>query len=593
MRDYASLYLQLLADLDLKAEGLGPITSDMDQNLVARGSLAKSFYSKLCPLGNTDTADKNALEKFVSINRSLGGDEWEYVASSEVESLFWDYFKNHLRVALEPHESLGSFDYGFIREHMGVGPGAAQKADSTCMINKLFMGPMSYTHPDLIPLYRTALSETGYWADAEMRRFQEYGFVSVEGVRIFFAPKKAEISRVCGTESNLGMIVQKAAGEFIEQRLGMFYKVYLDKQPDFNRELARIGSLDGSIGTIDLESASDSIMLRLCELALPRGFLKTVMMMSRSRVAILPDGSQLELKMMSTMGNGFTFPLQTLIFSCVVRSVYDLMGFPSNCPRTQFGVFGDDICVRREAYEFVCRMLTKLGFKVNVGKSFNTGLFRESCGHDYFAGVNVRGVYIRSLESSQHVYSAINRLTRWSALHGVRLTRTIQTLLTWTRDLRVPPSESDDSGIHVPFKCSRPSVDARYWFEYRYYKRRLKRQPVDEEEASVKGRESALAVGFLAGVYRRPDILLTNPQGLPWTDDSAWKHDWSVSVTLRDKMGARVRYKIATRSLPWWDYLDPKMSSPSWEEGEWRIPLTRDSYSAWESTVVDLLDNVE
>lgn len=306
------------------------------------------------------------------------------------------------------------------------------------------------------------------------------------------------------------------------------------------------------------------------------------------------------------MGNGFTFPLQTIVFSSAVRAVYDLMGLPFKDPKTDYGIFGDDICVRKEAYDFLSKMLNKLGFQVNVRKSFNTGPFRESCGHDYFHGVNIRGVYAVSLEAPQQVYSLINRLVRWSAYHGIMLSGTIALLRSWVRDMRVPPSEGDDAGIHVPFKLTKPYVNNDYTFRYACYKRRVQRRRLSEPDA-IDGVISPLgmAVGFLYGVIRRRDILLTS------TDDNAWKHDMSLSVTIRDRVGARPRYNVIKKSIYWWDYLAPKeqaslpVNGASMPHGviglskldrndrdkheAWCYPLTRVNRDAWEGVAVACL----
>lgn len=592
MRDYARLYSQLLSDLEFDSCPPSVYYSDYSPEDAAKVSLANSFYKKLCPLGNTKTADKAALEKFLDINRSITELPFEFVASNEVESCFWDYFKHHLNMCLEPHESLKNLDLDFIREHMGPGPGAAQKADSSTLHTKLFEGEMSYYNQDMIRLYRAAIVETGFWCDAEMRRFQKYGFTIVRGNKIFFAPKNAEISRVCGTEANLECLLQKAIGRFLEYRAEKYFGINLSTQPEYNRKLARKGSIDGSIGTIDLVSASDYISLSLLNAALEPGKLKYLILATRSGSAVLPDGSEEKLRMVSTMGNGFTFPLQTIIFASVVRACYQLMGIPSNCPRTEFGVFGDDICVHSRAYEFVCQMLTKIGFKVNVGKSFNSGPFRESCGEDYHFGSNIRGVYIKSLETPQQVYSAINRLNRWAARHGVRINSVMQTLYSWVRDIRTPLSESDDAGIHVPFVLTRPKVDNAYWFKYRAYVRRRSavKQPEPDDIQATPFNPDGIAVGILSGSLRRRDVVLTNPLQLDWTDDSAWKHDWSLSYSLRDRMGVRARYQIVNRNIPYWDWVpDTTMEpGPVWDD-ERRVPLTRDSHEAWVSLMVDTL----
>lgn len=613
MRDYASLQKQLLSDLGLDASLLNaPITSDMSIKMITSLSLAKAFYKKLCPEGNSKTADENATKKFLSINASLPEEPQGFICDNEAESCFYDFYRDNLRVSLEPSESLGTFDLDFIRSQMMVGPGAAQKANSETMVTKLFESPLSYTDPILLVWYRSALAETGYWADAEMQRFQKYGFIKVEGGKIFFAAKDAGISRTCCTEPNVNMLIQKAIGAFFEVRLEYFFGISLKRQPDLNREIARRGSIDCSMATQDLVSASDSIGLQLIKRDLPDGFLKAAILRSRCEYAVLPDGSKVKLRMVSTMGNGFTFPLQTLIFACVIKAVYQVMGFPTS-GEFGFGVFGDDIALRKECYEFAIKMLTKLGFTVNVGKSFNTGLFRESCGHDYYGGVNIRGVYIRSLETPQEVNSAFNRLTRWSAIHGIELTGTLKMLLSWTRDIRVPLEEDDEAGLQVPFRASRFTLTNTYWFKYRKYMKVTKRIKVGEPDSDKPPiNEYGVAVGFLSGHLRRRDIVLSeptmSPSGLIY--DSAWRHDWSISCSIRDKMGARSRYKIVTRQVPYWDYLpvsggivyqDPKILENNSQEvepvpgvyfrpDEYRFPLTGESHEAWKSLVADLLE---
>ncbi len=596
MRDYACLYTKLLSDLELEADFPIHFNSDMGSGEAARVALASSFYKKLAPSGNSVSADAAALDKFLSINESIL-DSWRFEARNEPESLFWDYFCDHLNNVCGAYLSESSFSLDSIREGMMTGPGAAQKADSTTFYSKMFESEMSYTNERLIPYYRAALVETGFWCDAERQRNELFGFRRVEGGKLFFAPKNAEISRTCCTEAHLNMLVQKSIGAYLESSMLNYFGISLSVQPDNNRYLARIGSKDGSFGTIDLVSASDSISVQLISQALRPCFFKAMLFMSRSERLVLPNGSLVEPKMIATMGNGFTFPLQTVIFASAVRAIYQLMGFPCVCPRTQFGVFGDDIIVRREAYEFTVAMLNKLGFKVNDGKSFNSGPFRESCGHDYFLGENIRGVYVVSLETPQHVYSAINRLNRWSAVHDIRLPKTIALLMSWTRDIRVPPTEADDAGIHVPFKATKPIVTNEYWYRYRCYVKRNRKVVFNEPDADV-GRPlnpDGVAVGFLTGHIRRRDISLTltslQPDGSlqgvplvvnPWLIDGGW----SMSTSVRSRRGERSRYKIVNKSLPYWDYhADTKMRDDSgWE---YRRPaLTGRSRERWEALTV-------
>lgn len=603
MRIYADLERHLHSDLGTGAKG-GPgyHTSDDTLDTVLRQSLADSFYKKLCPLGDTKGPDLRALEKFCAINARLPTTSFEWQADNEAESWFWDLFKGNLDLAFQPNvgrqvfdsckakwhapwkwdppESDApsqDFDLAFMRQNFNVGPGAAQRADPSSIVTKLFQGEMSYTNTEhLIRLYRSALVETGLWAAAERRRFESFGFTRVDGGKIFFAKKNAEISRTCCTEPNLNMMFQKAAGAFAERRLRECFGISLSTQPMYNRELARRGSIDGSFATIDLVSASDSIGLQMFKAALGSCPFKDMVLMSRCENAVLPNGVSLELSMVSTMGNGFTFPLQTIMFASAVRACYEVMGFPCDDSKTQFGVFGDDIIVRREAYEFIVRMLNKLGFEVNMQKSFSSGPFRESCGGDYFKGSNVRGVYIKSLETSQDICSAINRLTRWSARTGIELKSTLHYLKWQVLDAPlVPPSESDDAGLHVPFVCTQPKLDARYWFHYRKWK--VRKETVEVPEADYSLSPEGTGVGYLSGHYRRLDraegfdygVTAAVPMGLSFDNPR-------IFITLRGDLNARVQYKLVDGYIPWWDYVIP----PDWEVG---------SYDVWKDVVRAML----
>jgi hypothetical protein len=90
-----------------------------------------------------------------------------------------------------------------------------------------------------------------------------------------------------------------------------------------------------------------------------------------------------------SMGNGFCFPLQTLLFSAVCYAVCEAHGAPLD-----FRVYGDDIIVRQSEALVVIEILRYLGFKTNRDKTFLTGPFRESCGTDWYSGLDIRPVYV-------------------------------------------------------------------------------------------------------------------------------------------------------------------------------------------------------
>jgi hypothetical protein len=158
---------------------------------------------------------------------------------------------------------------------------------------------------------------------------------------------------------------------------------------DIHRRLAEMASRDGSLATIDLSNASDTVARRLVELILPTDW-HLLLSSLRSPMTYF-DKKWVFLEKFSSMGNGFTFELETLIFSALIAGVTDLeVG-------REFWVYGDDIIVPRNTFDDVVACLRAFGFEPNQSKSFATGLFRESCGGDFYCGLDVRPYFVTSV----------------------------------------------------------------------------------------------------------------------------------------------------------------------------------------------------
>jgi len=299
--------------------------------------------------------------------------------------------------------------------------------------------------------------------------------------------------------------------------------------------------------------------------------------MARSEVTTLPDGSEVPLHMVSSMGNAFTFPLQTILFSCIVVGCYRALGirpkFGRGDPNSKgwyltpkdrnserfdtlgnFSVFGDDIIVCREAYDLVIRMLKYFGFQPNPEKSFADGPFRESCGQDYWSGYNVRGIYCQSLDSKHDTYSLINRLNDWAANHGVVLNHTMSWLFRQVRFIPVPPWESDVSGIKVPLDFAGPLRRDRHTKSIIY----LRYVPRQKEL-------SLLNVDALA---RIPRGFYHNPPGILLSAVGGYVRNGSIVERQR-----QVRYTRRISISPCWDWWDPTHSRILTSEG-WRRWVT-------------------
>lgn len=165
-----------------------------------------------------------------------------------------------------------------------------------------------------------------------------------------------------------------------------------------NRAAAKVGSINNELVTIDLSSASDMKALELVREVIPEDWF-ALLDAARCTTTTL-DGEVVRLEKFSAMGNGFTFPLETLIFWAACHSVAE--------HRDEILCYGDDIIVHREDAEKVVWALTVCGFKVNTKKSYLNGPFRESCGSDWYRGISVRPYYQKTGITAMQLFQLYN-----------------------------------------------------------------------------------------------------------------------------------------------------------------------------------------
>jgi hypothetical protein len=210
----------------------------------------------------------------------------------------------------------------------------------------------------------------------------------VDHNNISFVPKTYLTHRSIASEPLLNGMLQKGIDEELRSLLCDLAGIDLRRQEP-NQLMAREGSLGGSdpYATIDLSSASDSISWGIVKTLLPSAWFD---LLDRSRSHRYKyRGVVRRYEKFVSMGNGFCFPLQTLLFSALCYAVAKTSGVTAD-----FRVYGDDIIVRRSLALLVAEVLRYLGFKVNRDKTCITGEFRESCGTDWYSGQDVRPAYL-------------------------------------------------------------------------------------------------------------------------------------------------------------------------------------------------------
>jgi hypothetical protein len=212
-------------------------------------------------------------------------------------------------------------------------------------------------------------------------------FTAVENNTVIFVPKNWKTHRSIAKEPTHALPFQLALDSFIKRRLKK-WGIDLSSQLR-NQELAREGSIDGSLATIDLEMASDTLSYNTVALLLPHEWFRLFEAFRSSKYkASFGSGSYAKF---SSMGNGYTFTLETLIFGAACRAVGS----------QRYAVYGDDIVIESELVGSLFKLLSFLGFKVNKEKSYvnPASRFRESCGSDYYNGRLVTPLHERGSSS--------------------------------------------------------------------------------------------------------------------------------------------------------------------------------------------------
>jgi hypothetical protein len=219
--------------------------------------------------------------------------------------------------------------------------------------------------------------------------------------RVTFVPKNWKTDRTIACEPEGNLPLQLAFDTYAKRRLKRLWRIDLTNQFR-NQEMAREGSICGKYATIDLKAASDSLAYNTVRWLLPERWFQYVNDI-RSPLYRLDDGSCHSYSKFSSMGNGATFALETLVFAAACRAV----------GATDFSVYGDDIVITTEHAEAVIRLLDFLGFSTNTEKSFIEGPFRESCGLDSYEGTDVTPFYLRNTYSQKNMLAhVVNNLAK-------------------------------------------------------------------------------------------------------------------------------------------------------------------------------------
>jgi hypothetical protein len=222
---------------------------------------------------------------------------------------------------------------------------------------------------------------------------------------VFTVPKNFDRDRTACKPVTWNGFLQLGLGTMLRRRLRKEGLLQPDAQ-EYHGVLAKVASIVPGLVTRDLASASDCVAVGLLEALLPDEWFRVIMDL-REPTGLLPDGSTVWWEKVSSMGNGFTFELETLVFYALVKAC---------CSRESLvSVYGDDILFPAPHADRVDELLSFCGFEINLSKSFGPpSLFRESCGGHYFRGDNVKPFYITRLPATiGQIINLHNDVVRW------------------------------------------------------------------------------------------------------------------------------------------------------------------------------------
>lgn len=434
------------------------------------------------------------------------------------------------------------------------GPGAFLHTSAkglTSLYDKLQVRP-SVSH-DMKGLGALLVTSQPQWArsvtDSEIPAFwpiiRDSDLDLVPGNRIAFVPKTAVTDRTIAIEPLLNVYAQLGIGKVIRRRLKKVWSLDLSQQEP-NQELAKEGSIDGSLATIDLSSASDTVARELVRYMLPDSWFH-ILDLTRSKVGLL-DKKWIRYEKFSSMGNGFTFELETLIFLSLALACVSELGLSSEKVR----VYGDDIIVPVQAYDSLVEVLAFCGFTVNSAKSFKSGLFRESCGKDYFNGIDVRPFFQKEcLDEIQHLFRLANGIRMLAYRRSNLMGCDRRLLKPWTTvvraiprsvalHLRVPCYAGDSDGIKCNWDESQTSSFLQSNLDGWEGVSGLRYQSTPIQVRSVNNFLGAVA----SLLYRLKD------------DDTLERQNLSFSSSVSPRQGRDYEYRLKTRAFygPWTNF---------------------------------------
>lgn len=374
--------------------------------------LRSNLLSKFCPKDNPDFSAQErrdaAIDKWRRSEQRNAATNRRLLLADETDHFGWTTWPRfRTRVRRIVARILGPVAYPHILQGAGHTNGSSTRVprSETAAIEKL----EGEAH-----VSASAVTHWLAFADGCPRLLGQTLYLR-ESSGLSTVPKRRDIDRVVCKEPEINVALQRSVGFHIRHRLKQIVGVDLNDQRHNQRlakEAVRLG-----LATIDLSSASDTISRQLVFELLPWDWYSLLddLRVKSTLIPIYdPKGKKIgehehSFEMFSSMGNGFTFELESLLFYALTRAVMMFSG----C-KGIVSVYGDDIVAPSKIVPRLIRMFHFVGFKTNSDKTFWRGRFRESCGKHYHWERDVSPFFVRrEVSHLADLINLLNQLLDW------------------------------------------------------------------------------------------------------------------------------------------------------------------------------------
>lgn len=338
-----------------------------------------------------------ALDKFLESERTCKDTNDRITSIVEGNTPIPEWFRDVRYWLSRILGNLSKEKLNYAESKMRFGPGSTSSAVGAGVLPSLKYACDMHTTLRLRPLVNAFMGLTWFTTP-------HGGVFTVEHSKVTTVPKNAKTDRTICIEPHGNIFVQLGIGALIRRQLKRF-GVDLDTQ-EWNQFLAsRAG--EWRLATIDLSMASDTVASNVVKYLFPKEWYQ-LLLLARCDSTKLPNGEVVQLEKFSSMGNGFTFELESLLFLAITLS--------TGAHKALVAVYGDDIIVEKKYSSVLIDRLNFLGFSTNRTKTFTEGNFFESCGTDWFFGQNVRPFYFKGAynDFTESIFLVANAIRRYS-----------------------------------------------------------------------------------------------------------------------------------------------------------------------------------